>query len=68
MTGGEQLDGMGAVMVLGFFVLLVAVGTGLVWLAEWLGLLEDPNPWDEYERTPGARTDRQRLLDEGRVQ
>jgi hypothetical protein len=68
VTGGEQLDGMGAVMVLGFFVLLMAFCTAAYWILYRLGWLEDPEPWEQWEQTPGARTDRARLLDEGRVQ
>lgn len=67
MSGGDQMTLLGAVQVLGFLVTLVAIATGVMWLLERCGLLDDPDDL-YFEDTPGTRNDRQRLLDEGRVQ
>lgn len=62
MTGAEQLDGLGALTVLGLFVVLVALCSAAYWLAYRAGWLTDPEPmpWE----TPGGRNDRQRLLED----
>jgi hypothetical protein len=70
VNGGEPTTDLGALTVLGLFVVLVALCSAGYWLAYRAGWLVDPepDPWAEWDRTPGGRTDRQRLLDEGRFQ
>lgn len=51
MTPGEQMTLIGAVQVLGFIVVAVAVIAGLMALATRAGLMDDPPacPWESDE-------------------
>lgn len=64
MTGGEQMTELGALTVLGAFIVLVALCSAAYWLLDRAGWLTDPDPWPEWERSPGGRNDRRALLED----
>lgn len=66
MTGGEQMTVMGALNVLGLIVVIVIVAHGLVALAWRCGWMDDPDGLP-FEESPGFKTDRQRLIEEGEI-
>ena len=63
MSGGEQMTLAGAIYVFGFIATLGMLCSAGYWLADRFGFLDDPDllPWEE---SPGARTDRRRLLED----